>query len=133
MALAEDPHQDHPESDEPDEDWVPEDTFATRLILTRRQLGLNQEDAATRCSVNPKTWATWELGANPRGMHEIVDAIHRELGVSREWLMWGSTRSRCFCKKVPCECGGITVIEHPGQLELPIGIEEPRLALAPLG
>ena len=75
-----------------DTGWIPADTFAGRLVLTRRHLGrISQEEAALRCGVNPKTWAQWELGRHPQEMHLVIDQIHRALGVDRNWLMWGVT------------------------------------------
>ncbi len=71
------------------EDWVPACTFASRLVLLRRTLGLSQDEAANICGVNPSTWATWELGRSPRNMGQVVAQIHASLGVSRDWLMWG--------------------------------------------
>ena len=71
------------------EGWVPPDSFADRLIIVRRYLELTQEEAAAKAEINPKTWATWELGTKPRAMNEVVDQIARNLGVSRAYLMWG--------------------------------------------
>jgi transcriptional regulator with XRE-family HTH domain len=77
--------------------WVPTDTFAGRLILVRKELGLGQEEAAQRCDLKPSTWATWELGRSPRNLVQVVRTIHERLGVDRDWLMWGGPlRSRCF-------------------------------------
>lgn len=69
--------------------WVPEDTFGTRLVVVRRQLGLSVEEMAEKCGQKPATWSTWERGAAPRGMAAVVAAISLATGVSREWLMWG--------------------------------------------
>lgn len=85
MALAEQ------FSDEP---WIPEDTFASRLILIRRQLDLTTEEAAERCGLKAPTWNTWENGTVPRGMDSVVQAISAGLGVNRDWLIWGAS-SRC--------------------------------------
>lgn len=76
--------------------WAPEDTFAMRLRAIRRHLGLSQEEAATRCTINPKTWASWELGASPRNMATAVRRISEGLkddqgrSVDPNYLMWGS-------------------------------------------
>lgn len=71
--------------------WVPTDTFGTRLVLVRRELGLTVKEAADRCGLHYATWSTWENGRNPANMAAVVRAITRGLGVSREWLMWGYT------------------------------------------
>lgn len=78
-------------------DWVPVYEFADRLVVLRHKSGrLSQEAAATTCGINPKTWATWELGSKPRDMASVVEQIHRGLGANREWLMWGAgTSSTC--------------------------------------
>lgn len=73
--------------------WVPEDTFAARLVLARRQLGLRQREAALRCGLSSATWAAWELGKLPRNMADVVKTISDALGVDREWLMWGGALS----------------------------------------
>lgn len=70
--------------------WVPKDSFATRLILIRRELDLTQAEAASRCGVKAATWNTWENGSRPRGLDAIVVAISKGLGVDRDWLMWGA-------------------------------------------
>ena len=70
--------------------WVPSDTFATRLLLVRRELGLNVKDAAAQCGLHYATWSTWENGRKPADMAGVVDAISSSLGVDRAWLMWGT-------------------------------------------
>ena len=74
-------------------DWTPDDTFASRLVSIRHHLRLSQEEAATRCGINPKTWATWELGRRPQGMNDVVQKIRKGLGVNPSWLMWGGASS----------------------------------------
>lgn len=69
--------------------WVPADSFGSRLIQLRRAMGLGQKEMALRCGYNDRTWNTWERGAVPRKLNEVVDAIHRATGVRRDWLMWG--------------------------------------------
>lgn len=87
MALAEREHED---------DWVPADTFASRLRAIRFELGLTQEEAASKCGINPKTWATWELPGDrsPRNMARVAQQIHDGLKVSRNYVLYGSIR--CF-------------------------------------
>lgn len=69
---------------------MPGDTFGSRLLLIRHHRDLTQDDAAKACGLKSPTWNTWEHGASPRNMAEVVDAIHRGLNVDREWLMWGT-------------------------------------------
>lgn len=69
--------------------WIPSNTFATRLILVRRELGLNVKDAAAKSGLHYATWSTWENGRTPADMAAVVKAISEGLGVDREWLMWG--------------------------------------------
>ena len=69
--------------------WVPTDTFGTRLLLARRELGLNVKKAAAKCGLHYATWSTWENGRTPADMAAVVKAVSNGLGVSREWLMWG--------------------------------------------
>ena len=70
-------------------DWVPGDTFAARLILLRRELGLTTDELADLCGIKRATWSTWERGAAPRKMGAVVAQIALATGVSRDWLMWG--------------------------------------------
>jgi transcriptional regulator with XRE-family HTH domain len=69
--------------------WVPSDTFANRLVLVRRELGLSVKEAAVRAGIHYATWSTWENGRKPADMVAVVDAISAQLGVDRTWLMWG--------------------------------------------
>lgn len=69
--------------------WVPTDSFGSRLVLTRRELGLSVKDAADMCGLHYATWSTWENGRKPANMAAVVRAISDGLGVSRDWLMWG--------------------------------------------
>ena len=70
-------------------DWVPEDTFAGRLLLLRHELGESTEALAARCGLKHQTWSTWERGSSPRNMSAVVAAISLATGVDRDWLMWG--------------------------------------------
>lgn len=69
--------------------WVPAETFASRLVRLRRELGWNQGEAAARCGLDDGSWSNWERGVSPRRMAEVVAAIHEATGVDRDWLMWG--------------------------------------------
>lgn len=73
--------------------WVPTITFATRLILVRRELGLSVKAAASQCGLHYATWSTWENGRKPADMAAVVSAIVEGLGVDRDWLMWGQTQN----------------------------------------
>lgn len=73
--------------------WVPSNTFATRLVLVRRELGLSVKAAAEKCDLHYATWSTWENGRKPADMAAVVTAIVEGLGVDRDWLMWGKTQS----------------------------------------
>lgn len=69
--------------------WVPEDDFAARLLLARKQAGLTVREAAIRCGVHYATWSTWERGSVPANMADTVRAISEGLGCDRAWLAWG--------------------------------------------
>lgn len=75
------------------EEWIPPETFGGRLLLIRSALRVTVEEAAARCNLKTATWSTWERGARPRDMVNAVDAISRNLGVNRDWLMWGRSRN----------------------------------------
>lgn len=69
--------------------WRPADTFGNRLTLIRREKGLTVEDAARLAGVAHPTWSTWEHGARPRDLADVVSRISTALGVDRVWLTWG--------------------------------------------
>lgn len=69
--------------------WVPTDIFGNRLVLIRRELHLTVKEAAAKCGVHYATWSTWENGTKPGDLAGVVQTISRELGVNRDWLMWG--------------------------------------------
>lgn len=102
--------------------WSPEDSFAQRLRAIRRHLELSQEEAADRCGVNRKTWASWELGSSPRNMASVVMEISRGLCdqsgrmVDPHWLMWGTGEggSGLDISQSPC------IPENPNQGKLPL-------------
>lgn len=67
-----------------------EDTFALRLHMLRFIAGqLSQEQAAALTGQKASTWATWENGAKPRGMNDVVSKIADGLGCDKGWLMFG--------------------------------------------
>lgn len=69
--------------------WIPEDTFAARLLLARRHLNISVKEAAERCHLHYATWSTWERGSTPQNYPEIVLRVAEGLGVDRDWLAWG--------------------------------------------
>lgn len=75
-----------------EDSWTPKDTFATRLLLVRRELELSQEEAAALCGLPTPTWAAWERNGDrqPRGLIDVVNKIATATGCSRDWLMWGN-------------------------------------------
>lgn len=78
----------------PEAPWVPPeppDTLATRLVKLRGALKMSQHDAAVLCGLKPSTWATWENGARPQNLIDVVQAIVAATGVSRDWLLFGET------------------------------------------
>lgn len=75
-----------------EEGWIPEDTFATRLILMRRELGMDQAQAAARCGFKTSTWGSWELGHVPRDKTAVCAKIAKDLKVDRDWLAYGNMR-----------------------------------------
>lgn len=73
---------------------VPRDSFALRLVAMRHELDLSQDAAAERCGLKASTWATWENGARPRAMNDVVEKIADGLGFDRGWLMFGGAPTR---------------------------------------
>lgn len=78
---------------EEQDEWVPATSFGSRLLLVRHAKRITVDEAAARCGLKSATWSTWEHGASPRNMAQVVESIHVGLGVSREWLMWGRSRN----------------------------------------
>lgn len=75
---------------ESDPTGIPRDTFRARLKLARLHAGdLTIRQAATKCGLNPASWANWEKGMDPRGKVEIVEAIAAGLNVDFLWLLRG--------------------------------------------
>lgn len=78
---------------------IPTETFGQRLRLIRFMLDESIESIAKLCDVAAPTWRTWEQGATPRKVQElvtrVVDATHDRFapGASRaamrDWLIWG--------------------------------------------
>lgn len=83
------------------EPFIPADTFAVRLIMIRKELGLTQAEAAQRCGFDDGSWSNWENGTRPRGLDIVVEKISSNLGVDRDWLMWGGSQNRKFLISVP--------------------------------
>ena len=75
------------------ETWVPTDTFANRLVLIRRELGMTVKAAAEATGIHYATWSTWENGSKPADIVHVVTNISEALNVDRDWLMWGKTNN----------------------------------------
>lgn len=71
------------------ETWIPTDTFAARLTLVRKHLGMNGKEFAAKVGYDPGTLNNWEWGRIPRDLAAVVGNIADKTGVDREWLMWG--------------------------------------------
>lgn len=71
------------------ENWIPANTFAARLTLVRKELGVNGKAFAELCGYDAGTLNNWEHGRVPRDKAEVVAAIAAATGVNRDWLMWG--------------------------------------------
>lgn len=103
--------------------WIPEDTFAVRLIAARKGRGLTQAEAAKLCDLDDGSWSNWENGSRPRGMNEVVSKIAGGLKVDRDWLMWGRESICPSCGEVVT---GMTCflcneqVSDPNQLRLDI-------------
>lgn len=69
--------------------WIPPDTFADRLMRARKARKLTVEKAAQAAGVSAATWSTWERGANPRDLLDVVTRVSSGLDVDRDWLLWG--------------------------------------------
>ncbi|WP_415103022.1 helix-turn-helix domain-containing protein [Nocardioides sp.] len=72
--------------------WVPENTFGSRLLVVRRQLGLTVQEAAERCGLHYASWSGWENGRRPSDLAMVVKRVSDHLLVDRDWLMWGEAQ-----------------------------------------
>lgn len=69
---------------------IPEDTFASRLMLARVHAGYQTiDEASAKCGLNRQSWSNWEKGMKPRDLLDVVNAISDGLGVDRDWLLFG--------------------------------------------
>lgn len=85
------------------EPLIPEDSFAVRLVVLRKHLGLTQGQAADLCDLDDGSWSNWENGTKPQGMDRIVGKISEALHVDRDWLMWGGgLRTGSFSPLLAC-------------------------------
>lgn len=75
--------------------WIPPESFGARLLLLRHAQGLTVEAAARACDIPHPTWSTWEHGAKPRDILDVVQRIVCAFDVDRDWLLWGSTVTPC--------------------------------------
>jgi transcriptional regulator with XRE-family HTH domain len=69
--------------------WIPPDTFPDRLLRARKARKLTVAQAAAKAGVSPATWSTWERGAHPRDLLDVVQRVSNGLDVDRDWLVWG--------------------------------------------
>lgn len=69
--------------------WIPQDSLAMRLRALRHHMGLRVEEIAQLCDVALATWSSWENGARPRQLDEVVMRIATATKCDRDWLMWG--------------------------------------------
>ena len=59
-------------------------------MLARDHAGrLSIREAAEKCGLNYRTWATWETGAASRTKVEDAQIIAEVLGVDLDWLLYG--------------------------------------------
>jgi transcriptional regulator with XRE-family HTH domain len=73
--------------------WIPPDSFGDRLMRARKARKLTVERAAAAAGVSAATWSTWERGAHPRDLIDVVSRVSDGLDVSRDWLLWGGSMS----------------------------------------
>lgn len=101
--------------------WRPMDTFGTRLLLIRKELGLSQEQAAARCGLDDGSWSNWENGTSPRNLPVVVHHIVSALNVDRDWLIWGGPLGESSTKWNPYgdETAGQPALYLMGQRHLP--------------
>lgn len=91
-----------------EEPFIPEDTFAVRLVIIRNALHLTQKEAAERCGLDDGSWSNWENGSKPRDMARVIESICSNLGVDRDWLMWGGPLAQNLKFLTP-----LTVLDGP--------------------
>lgn len=73
-----------------DRGWtVDTSTFGARLALVRHRMNWNVKEAARECGVPAASWRSWEEGAQPRRLFEIVELISRRTGADYMWLLVG--------------------------------------------
>ena len=70
-------------------DWIPSDSFATRIAILRRELGMSRAEFAEHVGLTANQIQGMEDGRSPQRLQEKVQKIHKATGVDREWLMWG--------------------------------------------
>lgn len=71
---------------------VPHDTFGSRLVLLRHDLGLTQQQIADLVGVGRAAWNTWENGSIPRSQADIARKITDATGYDLKWLLYGFER-----------------------------------------
>lgn len=68
---------------------IPADTFANRLLLSRKLAGMTIEEAAAAADLNRSSWANWENGRRPHAMVDVCQAIAAALDIDFNWLLLG--------------------------------------------
>ena len=69
--------------------WIPDETFATRLMIVRHEKKLSTRELAKLLGVTDKTVWNWEHGKVPKNIAETAEQIAAITGVDRDWLLWG--------------------------------------------
>lgn len=69
--------------------WIPENTFASRLVRIRRALRLQLIEISELYDIKMTTYASWERGAMPHDMTAAIDKIVEATAVDGDWLRFG--------------------------------------------
>lgn len=104
------------------EAWIPEDTFALRLMAVRQRCGwTNVEKAAKACGITGQSWRDWEAGkSHPRDALAVCRKIAAKAGCSAAWLAFGGE-----AQKLKFLNAGITGVFLNPEPELPFPANDP--------
>lgn len=70
--------------------WTADDSsLGARLALVRHRMGWNVKEAAKECGVPAASWRSWEEGAQPRRLLDILRGIAERTGCDYMWLLMG--------------------------------------------
>jgi transcriptional regulator with XRE-family HTH domain len=64
-------------------------TLGARLALVRHRMNWNVKEAARECGVPAASWRSWEEGAQPRRVFEVLSLIAERTGADYMWLLMG--------------------------------------------